>query len=77
MQLFLIRKIMADKVAIMADYLSPNTMVSVEEQGQLFQVITRVNPLHSKKGKGGLCLVECANLLRVIRVLKWSMILGT
>ena len=52
---------MAEIMAIIEDYLSPNTMVSVE--GQLFQVICRVNLLLSNKGKGGLGLVECGNLL--------------
>ena len=38
-------------MAIMAYYLSPNTVVSVEEQRQLFQIISKENPLHSNKRK--------------------------
>ena len=41
--------LLAEKMEIMADYLSPNAVISEEEQRQLFQIISRVNPLNSNK----------------------------
>ena len=47
----------------MADYLCPNSLLSVEEQMQLFQIRSRVNPLPAKRGETRICLAGCGNLL--------------
>ena len=47
----------------MADYLCPNTVISVEEQQQIFRIKSRVNPLPLNKGEVSLCEPGCESLL--------------
>ena len=47
----------------MADYLRPNMVLNVEEQRQIFQIRSRVNPLPANKGEVSLCPTDCGNVL--------------
>ena len=47
----------------MADYLHPNMVLNVEEQRQIFQIRSRVNPLPANKGEVSLCPTDCGNVL--------------
>ena len=47
----------------MAEYLCPNLVLSVEEQRQIFQIRSRVNPLPSNKGEVSFCIPGCESIL--------------
>ena len=47
----------------MAEYLCPNLVLSVEEQRQIFEIRSRVNPLPTNKGEVSLCVPGCESLL--------------
>ena len=47
----------------MADYLCPNTHLSVEEQRQIFQIRSKINPLLSNRGVTVFCVTGCGEIL--------------
>ena len=47
----------------MADYLCPNIHLSVEEQRQIFQIRSKINPLPSNRGVTVFCVTGCGEML--------------
>ena len=47
----------------MADYLCPNNQLSVDEQRQIFQIRSQINPLPSNKGMVVPCPTGCGETM--------------
>ena len=47
----------------MAEYLCPNDQLSVEDQRQIFQIRSQINPLPSNRGKTSYCVTGCGEVL--------------
>ena len=47
----------------MADYLCPNDKLSVEDQRQIFEIRSQINPLPSNKGEKTYCATRCGEFL--------------
>ena len=58
----------------MADYLCPNMVLSVEEQRQIFQIRSRVNPLPANKGEVSLCPTGCKSILENNHILSCTIL---
>ena len=52
----------------MADY--PNTKFSVEDQRQIFQIRSQINPLLSNRGEKTYCTTRCGQLLDNSQILQ-------
>ena len=47
----------------MADYLCPNIQLSVEDQVQIFQIRSQINPLPANKGQSVPCVTGCGEIM--------------
>ena len=54
----------------MAEYLCPNNQLSVEDQRQIFQIRSQINPLASNRGETSICVTGCGEILENSHILK-------
>ena len=52
----------------MADYLCPNSQLTVEDQKEIFQIRSMTNPLPSNRGDAKLCSTGCGSMMENLHI---------
>ena len=58
----------------MADYLCPNDKLSDEDQRQIFEIRSQINPLPSNKGEKTYCATRCGEFFENSHILQCTIL---